>query len=46
MVCVIDGGGCILLFGLIDVYGYVMELGYYSIQVDFIGICLLDEVLV
>jgi predicted amidohydrolase YtcJ len=42
---VIDGGGSTLLPGLIDAHGHVMELGYYSTQVDLTGTRSLDEAL-
>ncbi|MEW5836207.1 MAG: amidohydrolase [Pseudomonadota bacterium] len=42
---VIDGGGHALLPGLIDAHGHVMELGFYSTQVDLTGTRSLDEAL-
>lgn len=42
---VVDGGGHTLLPGLIDAHGHVMELGYYSTQVDLTGTKSLDEAL-
>ncbi|HEU4671146.1 MAG TPA: amidohydrolase [Dyella sp.] len=42
---VLDGGGHALLPGLIDAHGHVMELGFYSTQVDLTGTRSLDEAL-
>lgn len=39
-----DGGGNILLPGLIDAHGHVLGLGYSKIEVDLSGIQSLDEI--